>query len=74
MIAVLTKEKPHATLNIFISLMDEVKFVVKGNGNVHIVGFFEPSQDEQFMNPADFDPEEDEEDEEDEEIDEDELE
>jgi hypothetical protein len=67
LIAVLTKDKPHATINVFLSLMDEVKLIVKGNGNIHVVGFFEPSQDDEFMNPADLEGEEesDEEEEED---------
>ena len=63
----LTKDKPHATINVFLSLVDEVKLIVKGNGNIHVVGFFEPSQDDEFMNPADLEGEEesDEEEEED---------
>ncbi len=45
MIASLTKERPQATINLFISLADEVSLVVKGNATLHVVGFFEPDQD-----------------------------
>ena len=40
LIASLTKDKPHVTLNVFISLLDEVSLVVKGSGTLHITGFF----------------------------------
>lgn len=45
MIASLTKDRPQATINLFISLADEVSLVVKGNATLHVVGFFEPDQD-----------------------------
>ena len=45
MIATLTKEHPQATINLFISLIDDVTLSVKGNATVHVVGFFEPDQD-----------------------------
>jgi hypothetical protein len=60
LIATLTKERPQATINLFISLLDEVSLVAKGNGSLHITGFYEPDQEEGL-------PEEDLEDEEDEE-------
>ena len=44
MIASLTKDRPHASLNIFITLLDELTLVVKGNGNVHLVGFYESDE------------------------------
>ena len=59
-IATLTKERPQATINLFISLLDEVSLVAKGNGSLHITGFYEPDQEAGL-------PEEDLEDEEDEE-------
>ena len=54
LIASLTKDRPQATLNIFLSLLDVTKLLVEGNGIMHIVGFFEPEQNEDYMNPADF--------------------
>lgn len=54
MIASLTKERPHATLNIFLSLLDGAKLIVKGNGIIHVAGFFEPEQEGGDM----IDPEE----------------
>jgi hypothetical protein len=44
LIATLTKEKPQASINLFISLIDEATLVVKGNATLHVVGFFEPDQ------------------------------
>ena len=54
MIASLSKERPHATLNIFLSLIDNAKLIVKGNGIIHVVGFFEPEQGEGLMDAEDF--------------------
>lgn len=48
LIATLTKECPQISLNIFISLLDELQIFVKGNASVHISGFFEPEQDEDY--------------------------
>lgn len=45
LIATLTKEKPQATINLFLSLLDDATLKVKGNGVVHVVGFFEPDQE-----------------------------
>ncbi len=45
MIASLTKERPQATVNLFISLADDLTLIVKGNATLHVVGFFEPDQD-----------------------------
>lgn len=45
LVATLTKEKPQATINLFISLLDDVTLIVKGNGIIHVVGFFEPDQE-----------------------------
>ncbi len=69
MIATLTKERPHASINLFISLLDEVSLVAKGNGSVHITGFYEPDQDGLPKGLYDKDEDEDEdEDEEEEEV------
>lgn len=51
LIASLTKDRPQAYTNIFVSLADDVEFVVKGNGIVHAIGFYEPEDD----GPMDFD-------------------
>jgi len=45
LVATLTKEKPQATINLFISLIDDVTLLVKGNATVHLIGFYEPDQD-----------------------------
>jgi hypothetical protein len=45
LIASLTKERPQATVNLFISLADDLTLIVKGNATLHVVGFFEPDQD-----------------------------
>ncbi len=44
LIANLTKDKPQVSINVFISLLDEVSLHTKGNGVLHITGFFEPDQ------------------------------
>ena len=41
----MTKERPQATLNLFLSLVDEASLVVKGNATIHVVGFYEPDQE-----------------------------
>lgn len=46
----MTKERPHATTNIFISLVDNAELIVKGAGIIHVIGFFEPEG-----NDVDFD-------------------
>jgi hypothetical protein len=46
LLVTLTKERPHAFLNVFLSLLDEVTLVAKGNGSIHITGFFEPEEGE----------------------------
>lgn len=48
LIAYLSKESPQISLNIFISLLDELEIYVKGNAAVHITGFFEPEKDEDY--------------------------
>lgn len=45
LVASLTKERPQATINIFVTLEDSITLVVKGNGTVHVIGFFEPEGD-----------------------------
>ncbi len=45
LVATLTKERPQATINLFLSLIDEASVVVKGNAIVHVIGFYEPDQD-----------------------------
>jgi hypothetical protein len=45
LIATLTKERPQASINLFLSLIDEASLIVKGNATLHVVGFFEPDQD-----------------------------
>lgn len=42
LVASLTKERPQVTINIFITLTDNIEIAVKGNGIIHVVGFFEP--------------------------------
>ncbi len=46
MVASLTKERPQATTNIFVTLEDAVSLVVKGNGIIHVIGFFEPENED----------------------------
>lgn len=48
LVASLTKERPQATVNLFVALVDEVTLLVKGDASVHILGFFEPEQDGDF--------------------------
>ena len=48
LVASLTKERPQATVNLFLALLDQVTLVVKGDATIHIVGFFEPEQDGDF--------------------------
>lgn len=45
LIATLTKEQPQATVNLFISILDDATLIVKGNAIIHVVGFFEDDQD-----------------------------
>lgn len=45
LIASLTKERPQATINLFISLVDELTLLVKGNATLHVAGFYEPDQE-----------------------------
>lgn len=67
LIASLTKERPQATINLFISLVDELTLLVKGNATLHVVGFYEPDQDADLpFGEEDLEDEEDEEDEEEE--------
>jgi hypothetical protein len=44
LIASLTKANPHATINVFVSLLDEATLIVKGNGAIHITGFADPDE------------------------------
>lgn len=46
LVANLTKEKPQVTINLFISLLDDVTLIAKGAGVLHITGFYEPDQGE----------------------------
>ena len=41
-VASLTKDRPQALTNIFITVSDGVELVVKGNGIIHVIGFYEP--------------------------------
>jgi hypothetical protein len=68
LIATLTKERPQATINLFISLLDDVSLLVKGNGSLHITGFFEPDQDGDLPLEDDEDEEDEEEESEEEEV------
>ena len=43
LVASLTKERPQTLINIFITLTDGVTLVVKGNGIIHVLGFYEPA-------------------------------
>ena len=75
MVASLTKERPQATINLFLALLDQVTLIVKGDATIHIVGFFEPEQDGDFpYGEEGLEGEEDEEDEEEEDDEEDEEE
>ena len=42
LVALLTKERPQASINVYITLDDNVQLVVEGNGTIHITGYFEP--------------------------------
>ena len=48
LIASLTKDKPQSSVNVFISLLDEAILSVKGNGTIHVTGFFEPDQQDEL--------------------------
>lgn len=62
LIASLTKDRPQSLINVFISLLDEVSLVVKGNGTLHVTGFFEPEQaGDLALGEEDLDSEDDEE-------------
>lgn len=45
MVALLNKERPHATLNVYLTLDDNIQLLVEGNGTVHATGYFEPEQE-----------------------------
>lgn len=70
LVASLTKASPQVVINVFLALQDEAEFIVKGNGTLHITGFFEPEQEEPVPFPEDDSEEEDKEEEEEEEEDE----
>lgn len=61
LIATLTKERPQAVINVFISLLDEVTLTAKGNGSLHITGFYEPDQESGLPEDLEDDDEESEE-------------
>lgn len=64
LVASLAKDRPQATVNLFIALLDQVTLLVKGDATIHIVGFFEPEQDGDFpYGEEDLEGEEDEEEE-----------
>lgn len=42
LVALLTKERPQASINVYVTLADNVQLVVEGNGIIHITGYFEP--------------------------------
>jgi len=42
LVALLTKERPQASINVYITLADNVQLVVEGNGVIHVTGYFEP--------------------------------
>ena len=52
------KDHMHLTVNLFVSLIDNVTFHVKGDGTIHITGFFEPEQGDLPLD-ADFEGEDD---------------
>lgn len=60
LVASLTKERPQATINLFICLLDNITLLVKGSGSIHVAGFNEPEPEGGLP----FDGEEDEEDDE----------
>lgn len=33
-------------MNLFLALVDDITLIVKGNGNIHVVGFYEPEPGE----------------------------
>jgi hypothetical protein len=40
LIGTLTKDRPHLSINLFLSLLDQVTLITKGNGSLHITGFY----------------------------------
>ena len=59
MVVSLTKERPQTTLNLFLAMIDDISLVIKGNGILHIVGFYEP-EPEAELPFGDEDPEDEE--------------
>jgi hypothetical protein len=58
LIATLTKDHPHAVVNFFLTLVDEVTILTKGNGALHITGFYEPDEPELAEEPEEEEEEE----------------
>lgn len=54
MVASLTKERPQANTNIFISLIDKIELIVKGAGVIHVIGFYEPEADDMDFGEEDL--------------------
>jgi len=42
LICTLTHQNPHLAVNLYVEVAEYVEIIVKGNGIVHIIGFFEP--------------------------------
>lgn len=74
LIALLTKERPQATINVYLTLEDNVQLLVEGNGTIHATGYYEPEGNDDLpfddLEEEDFDGESDEEEEEDSEVEE----
>ena len=58
LIATLTKDKPHVVINLFLSLLDEAVLVTKGNGTLHLTGFYEVEEGPVPLGEEDLEAEE----------------
>ncbi len=38
----LSQKNPHQAVNMYVEISEPVEFIVKGNGAVHLIGFYEP--------------------------------
>ena len=66
LVALLTKERPQASINVYITLDDNVQLVVEGNGVIHVTGYFEPEGQDDLPFGEDFEDESENEEDEDE--------
>lgn len=40
MVASLSRKNPQVALNLYISISEQAEIFVKGNGIIHVIGFF----------------------------------